>query len=127
MIRIVLVDDEATVRQGLRMLLQLEPDLDVVGEADNGAQAVALVQAVRPDVVVMDVEMPEMDGIAATSRLCQTVQSVAVVMLSIHGDVLTRGLAQAAGAAAFVEKQGSLEMLLDAIRQAYHTGHAAVA
>ncbi|MEA3340459.1 MAG: response regulator transcription factor [Chloroflexota bacterium] len=116
MIKILLVDDQPSVRQGLRMRLALEPDLAVVGEASNGVEAIELTQSLTPDVVVMDVEMPEMDGITATERLGEMSPHVTVVMLSIHGDAATR--ARTAGAAAFVEKQGAVETLLAEIRRA---------
>ena len=77
-----------------------------------------MAQALSPDVVLMDIEMPEMDGIAATAAMSASVSTSAVVILSIHDDVQTRGRAQAAGAVAFVEKRGSTDNLLAAIRQA---------
>ena len=67
MIRLVLVDDQAAVRQGLRMRLLLEPDIAVIGEANSGKEALALVQQLCPDVVLMDIEMPDMDGISAAA------------------------------------------------------------
>lgn len=118
MINILLVDDQAAVRVGLRMRLALEPDLHVVGEAGNGLEALHAVQALTPDVVVMDVEMPQMDGISATQMLRDLTPQVGVVMLSIHGDAETRERAEAAGAVAFVEKQGPDMLLLAAIRKA---------
>ncbi len=118
MIRLVLVDDQATVRQGLKMRLLLEPDITVVGEAGSGKEALALVPKLRPDVVLMDIEMPGMDGITATSALQRIVPQSVTVMLSIHSDKVTRTRAQKAGAKAFVEKLGSTEELLSAIRQA---------
>ena len=118
MIRLVLVDDQATVRQGLKMRLLLEPDITVVGEAGNGKEALALVQQLCPDVVLMDIEMQDMDGITVTAALCSIVPQSVTVMLSIHSDSITRARAQTAGAKAFVEKRGSTEELLSAIRQA---------
>jgi DNA-binding NarL/FixJ family response regulator len=118
MIKVLLVDDQPSVRQGLKMRLALEPDLTVAGEASNGMEALELTQSLTPDVVVMDVEMPEMDGITATERLREMSPHVTVVMLSIHGDAATRARARAAGAAAFVEKQGAVETLLAEIRRA---------
>ena len=118
MIRLVLVDDQATVRQGLKMRLLLEPDINVVGEASSGKDALTLVQELRPDVVLMDIEMPGMDGIAATTALHSIVPQSATVMLSIHSDNVTRARARTAGAKAFVEKLGSTEELVSAIRQA---------
>lgn len=118
MIRLVLVDDQPTVRQGLRMWLSLEPDMMVVGEASNAREAMTLVQQLAPDVVLMDVEMPEMDGIEATAAMHVSTPQSAVVMLSIHDDVSTRARAHASGAAAFVTKSGAIEELLATIRQA---------
>ena len=100
------------------MLLMLEPDITVVGEASTGGEALTLVQTLCPDVVLMDVEMPDMDGIIATSEVRATTPQSAVVMLSIHDDIMTRARAQMAGAVAFVEKRGTTEKLLAAIRQA---------
>ena len=117
MIKLLLVDDQPIVRQGLRMRLMLEPDITVVGEASSGEQALVLVESLAPDIVLMDVEMPAMDGIAATAAMRTSTSQSAVVMLSIHDDVHTRARARAAGAAAFVEKSGTLEVLLATIRQ----------
>ena len=118
MIRLLLVDDQPTVRRGLLMRLHLEPDIQIVGEASTGREALRLAQSLAPDVVLMDVEMPEMDGIEATAALRLAVSQSAVVILSIHDDAQTRGRAQAAGAVAFVEKRGATDSLLAAIRQA---------
>lgn len=117
MIRLVLVDDQATIRHGLRMRLQLEPDITVVGEASDGNEALALVSHLCPDVVLMDIEMPGMDGITATASLHATIPQSAIVMLSIHDDSMTRTRARKAGAIAFIEKCGSTEELLSTIRR----------
>jgi two-component system response regulator NreC len=117
MIKLLLVDDQSIVRQGLRMRLLMEPDIVVIGEASSGEQALELVQLLSPDIVLMDVEMPGMDGITATAALRDNTPKSAVVMMSIHDDAHTRTRAQAAGAAAFVEKSGTLEVLLATIRQ----------
>jgi DNA-binding NarL/FixJ family response regulator len=117
MIKLLLVDDQSIVRQGLRMRLLMEPDIVVIGEASSGEQALELVHVLSPDIVLMDVEMPGMDGITATAALRDNTSQSAVVMMSIHDDVHTRTRAQAAGAAAFVEKSGTLEVLLATIRQ----------
>ena len=90
----------------------------VVGEAAAGDAAVALVAALRPDVVLMDIEMPRLDGIAATTAVRSVAPQSAVVMLSLYGDRLTQTRAQAAGAVAFVEKQAGEPALVTAIRQA---------
>jgi len=117
MIKLLLVDDQPNVRRGLRMRLLFEPDILVVGEASSGEQALELVESLAPDIVLMDVEMPGMDGIAATAAMRDSSPQSAVVMISIHDDVHTRARAQVAGAAAFVEKSGALEVLLATIRQ----------
>jgi len=118
MIRVLLVDDQPAVRRGLRVRFQLEPDMQVVGEASTGREALTLAQALTPDVVLLDIEMPGMDGIEATAALRTVVPLSAVVILSIHTDRQTRMRAQAAGAVAFVEKRGTTDTLLSAIRQA---------
>jgi len=118
MIRVLLVDDQAVVRHALRARFHLEPDLEVVGEASTGSEALTLVQALMPDVVLMDIEMPGMDGIAATAALRRVIPQSAVVILSISDDAQTRGRAQAAGAVTLVEKRGATETLLAAIRLA---------
>ena len=118
MIRVLLVDDQTVVRRALRERFHLEADMQVVGEASTGREALNLAQTLTPDVVLMDIEMPDMDGIEATAALRRVVPQSAVVILSIHDDAQTRGRAQAAGAVAFVEKRGATDTLLAAIRQA---------
>jgi DNA-binding NarL/FixJ family response regulator len=118
MIRVLLVDDQPAVLRGLRVRFQLEPDMQVVGEASTGREAFTLAQTLMPDVVLMDIEMPGMDGIEATAALAMIAPQSAVVILSIHTDRQTRIRAQAAGAVAFLEKRGTTDTLLAAIRQA---------
>ena len=118
MIRLVLVDDQPAVRHSLRMRLGLEPDLEVVGDASTGREALSLVAQLAPDVVLMDVAMPDLDGIAATAALRTRCPHSAVIMLSIADDAQTQARARAAGAVAFVEKSGGTETLLSAIRSA---------
>jgi DNA-binding NarL/FixJ family response regulator len=117
-IRILLVDDQPSVRRGLRMRLALEPDVTVVGEADDGAQALDLVSQLHPDVVVMDLEMPGMDGMTATAALHSSSTGPPVVILSLYDDAETRRQALDAGAAGFVGKCEAGQALLTAIRQA---------
>ncbi|HLL50791.1 MAG TPA: response regulator transcription factor [Thermomicrobiales bacterium] len=114
---IVLVDDQATLRRGLRMWLTLEPDLEVVGEAESGEAALQLVRFMSPDVVLMDIEMPDMDGIAATAALRATSPHVAVVILSLYDDARTQARARDAGAAGFVSKHQAKTTLLATIRR----------
>jgi DNA-binding NarL/FixJ family response regulator len=118
MIRVLLVDDQQNIRRGLRMRLGLEPDLAVVGEAGDGEAALRMASLVAPDVVLMDVEMPVLDGISATARLRQVHPGCSIVMLSLYDDAQTRERAAAAGACAFVAKTKMDESLMDAIRQA---------
>lgn len=115
-IRLLLVDDEARVRQGLRMCMAGEPDFEVVGEADEGTEAVQLATALKPDVVVMDVRMRGLDGIGATKSLHAAMPGARVVILSMHDDLTTRTAAEAAGASAFVGKQEGIARLFDVIR-----------
>jgi DNA-binding NarL/FixJ family response regulator len=117
-IRLLLVDDQPVVRRGLRVRFQLEPDMQVVGEASTGREALTLAQTLAPDVVLLDITMPDMDGIETTVALKTVVPQSAVVILSIHTDRQTRIRARAAGAIAFVEKRGTTDALLAAIRQA---------
>ena len=116
-IRILLVDDQPRVRQGWRMALSLEADMEVVGEAADGEDAVRRASTLQPAVVVMDVEMALMDGIEATRVLKGEVPTCAVIVVSIHDTEQIRSDALAAGAAAFISKQDPIEALLVAIRQ----------
>jgi two-component system, NarL family, response regulator NreC len=84
--RILLADDHAVVRQGFRMILAAQPSLEIVGEASNGREAVELAERLQPDVVVMDVTMPELNGIEATRRLAQLAPRARVLALSMHKD-----------------------------------------
>ena len=99
------------------MRLSMEPDVEVVGEAESGEAALQLVRALSPDVVLMDVEMPGMDGIVATAALRATAPHVAVVILSLYDDARTRARAREAGAAAFVAKHQAKSTLLATIRR----------
>lgn len=117
-IRVLLVDDQSGVRAGLKMALSLETDIDIVGEAANGAQALAETALRSPDVVVLDYEMPGMDGPAVIAALKRTGWQGAVVMLSLHDDATHRANASNAGAYAFVSKSEPCERLVDQIRAA---------
>lgn len=117
-IRILLVDDQRSVRKGLLMRLALEPDLEVVGEAGDGLEAVSICETLSPDVLVMDYEMPKMDGVAATRAIHDAGLDSRVVMLSIYDNVVVKKAAADAGVRAFVCKQEPSETLLAAIRAA---------
>jgi DNA-binding NarL/FixJ family response regulator len=117
-IRILLVDDQSSVRRGLAMRLQLEPDLTVIGEAEDGNGAVEAARELEPDVLVMDYEMPGMDGIEAARTLSDLGSESRVVMLSIHDNPTVKQAAAGAGVHAFVAKHQPSEALLAAIRSA---------
>ncbi len=117
-IRVLLVDDQPAVRQGLRIRLVLEPDVEVVGEAGDGAGAISPAQSLRPDVILMDVKMPGTDGISALRTLRAVTPESAVVILSLYDDARTQARAEEAGAATFVAKHQVGETLLSAIRRA---------
>ena len=116
-IGVLLVDDRPTVRRGLRMWLEVEPEVSVVGEAADGEEAVSLAEKLRPDVVLMDVKMPGVDGIEATGKLQAVDPCIAVVILSLYDDTDTRVRARNAGAAAFVAKHRMKPELLVTIRR----------
>jgi DNA-binding NarL/FixJ family response regulator len=117
MIRVVLADDEAIMRAGLRMLLSDEPDMEVVGEAADGHEAVRLVERLRPDVVLMDARMPGLDGIGAAREIGRSHPGVRVLVLTTFDeDVLVDG-ALRAGVAGFLLKVSPPEQLLDALRE----------
>jgi DNA-binding NarL/FixJ family response regulator len=116
-IEVLLVDDQQAVRRGLRMWLEIEPDVSVVGEAADGEAAVSLAEKLHPDVVLMDVKMPGVDGIEATGKLQTVDPCIAVVILSHYDDTDTRVRARNAGAAAFVAKHRMKSELLVTIRR----------
>jgi DNA-binding NarL/FixJ family response regulator len=115
-IRLVLVDDELHVRRGLAMAFSAESDLEVIGEAGDGRDGVAIAHELRPDVVVMDVRMRPVDGLTATRLLQESDPDIRVVVLSLLDDALTRAAATEAGARAFVGKQEGSERLVSTIR-----------
>ena len=118
MITLLLVDDEPAVRQGLKMRLALEPDMTIVGEADDGAAALEQVEEVHPTVVIMDIAMPGVNGIEATNRLQECCPNTAVVILTLHDHPEMRELARTAGARSLVGKQEEPDALIRAIRAA---------
>ena len=113
--RVVLVEDHAMIRQGLRAILDGFQDVLVIGEATNGEEAVSVVSNVRPDVVLMDVNMPKMDGIEATRRIVTTHPSTVIIGLSINDSPPLIDAMKKAGAAGFVAKEAAAEQLHDAI------------
>jgi DNA-binding NarL/FixJ family response regulator len=115
-IRVVLVDDEAMIRVGLRMVLSGEPDIEVVGEADDGGAAVAVVEAARPDVVLMDVRMPRVDGIEGARRVLAAVPDLKVVVLTTFDEDEYVEAALRAGVSGFLLKVAPPERLVEAVR-----------
>jgi DNA-binding NarL/FixJ family response regulator len=118
MIEVLLVDDQPAVRRGVRMRLELEPDMAVVGEAGDGEEALRLLQRLSPRVVLMDLQMPKLDGMMATAALRAVAPKAGVVILSLQDDAASRGWAAAAGAAGFVSKREPCDALVAAIRRA---------
>ena len=122
-IRLLIADDQELIRTGLRLFLQTQPDLQVVGEAADGREALAQAATLRPDVVLMDIRMPRMDGVEATSRLTASGASSRVLILTTYDlDEYVFG-ALRAGASGFLLKDASRDRLLEAIR-VVHAGEA---
>ncbi|MCX4695176.1 response regulator transcription factor [Streptomyces sp. NBC_01408] len=126
MIRVLIADDQPLVRRGLALILGPDPEFEVVGEAEDGARAVALAQQLRPDVVVMDIRMPVLDGVKATGELARTLPETRVLALSTFDMDEYVVAALRAGAYGFLPKDISPEELIAAVRTV-HTGEAAVA
>src|SRR5438876_5696309 len=122
-ITVILADDHTVVRQGLRALLVAEGDIEIVGEAENGRQAVQLVKKFLPDVVVMDIAMPVLNGLEATRQITRAVPSTKVLVLSSYSDDEYVQQLTEAGAAGYLVKQTAANDLLKAIREA-HRGNA---
>ena len=114
--RIIIADDHRIVRQGLRSLVEQENDLEVVGMAANGRQALQMSRRLIPDVVIMDISMPDLNGIDATSQIVKEVSGVKVIALSMHSEKqLIDGMLRA-GAAGYLLKESAFEELIKAIR-----------
>jgi DNA-binding NarL/FixJ family response regulator len=119
MIRVVIADDHQLVRQGIRMLLNKAGDIEVVGEAENGYEAVALVERLKPDVLVMDVAMPELNGTQAMDRLLESSSTTQVVILSMYSDESLIRQSFRNGAKGYLLKNSAPEELLSAVRTAH--------
>jgi DNA-binding NarL/FixJ family response regulator len=115
-IRLVVADDQAMVRAGLRMVLEAEADLEVVGEAADGEEAVAVVRRHDPDVVLMDIRMPRLDGIAAAKRLLELGSAARILMLTTFNEDDYLYAALRAGTSGFLLKEAPPEQLVDAVR-----------
>ncbi|MCH8280316.1 MAG: response regulator transcription factor [Chloroflexi bacterium] len=117
MTSIVLADDHTIVRQGLRLLLEAEPDFSIVGEASDGLEVAGLVDRLRPDVLVLDLMMPGISGLEVTRNVCQQFPETSVVILSMHADESYVLAALKNGAAAYVLKDAGADDLLQAVRE----------
>lgn len=115
-VRIMLVDDHPVMRQGLAGLLRGEPDFEVAGEASDGEAAVQLAREIRPDVVLMDISMPRMDGIEATRIIHQELQNVRIIGLSMSQEQEREAAIREAGAVGYISKSGPAEAVIDAVR-----------
>jgi len=116
-IRILIADDHKMMRQGLRALLEKEDDMEVVGEAENGRQAVKSAENLSPDVVVMDIGMRDLNGIEATTQIIERCRGTKVLALSMHSDRRFAAGMLRAGASGYLLKDGAFEELANAIRR----------
>ncbi len=120
--RILIVDDHALFRDGLRMLIDHEPDMEVVGEAENGQKAVFLAHELRPDIILMDIRMPVMDGVDATRHIMVEMPDVKILALSMYsGDAFVSRM-MSAGALGYFMKGNDFKELSGAIRKTMNVG-----
>ncbi len=113
--RVLIVDDMTSVRQELRVLLELTGEVQVVGEAANGQEAILLAEQLCPDAIVMDLEMPVLDGIEATRAIRRRGLASRIIILSVHADTAAVERARAAGAQVFIDKAARLDTLLSVV------------
>lgn len=121
-IKLMLADDHAVVRSGLRMLLEAQPDMEIVGETENGMETVAQAQLLTPDIILMDVEMPGMNGIEATHAVKAILPETAVIALTMYEDEQYFFEMLKAGASGYVPKRAAPDELVNAIRTVYQGG-----
>ncbi|MFO7681536.1 MAG: response regulator transcription factor [Chloroflexota bacterium] len=117
-IRILVIDDHETVRKSIMALLAREPDMQVIGSAENGRKAVLLAKTTEPDVIIMDISMPELDGIRAAGEIQALDISTQVIMLSMYHNSVLVQQARKNGASGFILKQQANQELIPAIRAA---------
>lgn len=117
-IRVVLVEDHPIIRLGLQMLLDKEQDIKIVGEAESGQEALSIVQSENPDVVLMDISLPDKSGIEVTQEIKRLNREVSIIVLTIHDDGEYLSKALAVGATGFVSKRTAPDVLPTAIREA---------
>jgi DNA-binding NarL/FixJ family response regulator len=125
-IRVLLVDDHAMVRQGLRSILGTYPDFEIVGEASNGEEALRCVRELAPSVVVMDINMPKLNGIEATARIKRTYPHVVIVGLSVNASDENRHAMTAAGASMLLTKEAAVEQLYAEIKESVNRRSSAL-
>jgi DNA-binding NarL/FixJ family response regulator len=115
-LRILLVDDHEIVREGVRLLIEAQSDMSVVGEADNGEDAVKKTVELKPDLVVMDISMPQLNGLKATKKLCQINPQIKILILTRHEDIGYLRTLIEAGASGYILKQSAPADLIRAVR-----------
>ncbi len=116
--RLLVVDDHDLMRETTQLMLEGQPDLEVVGEAVNGRQALELCRQLRPDLVLMDVRMPEMDGLAATRAIKEELPEISVLLVTAHESDDYRREGASAGAAGYILKDAPRQQLLETVREA---------
>ena len=116
--RLLIVYDHDLVRESTQLMLEGEPDLEVVGEAVDGRHALELCRQLHPDLVLMDVRMPEMDGLTATRAIKEEMPSISILLVSAYDSEDYRREARSAGAAGYVLKDADMQQLLEAVRMA---------
>ncbi len=121
-IRLLMVDDHELVRAGLRMLLQAQPDMEIVGEVNNGREAIAKTKALAPDIVLMDISLPDLDGFEATRQIKRTTPNVAILALTMHESDEYFFKMLNAGASGYVPKKAAPTDLVTAIRTVHEGG-----
>lgn len=121
-VRIVLADDHEVVRQGVRRFLETQPSLEICAEAANGQEAVEKTLSLKPDIVILDLSMPVMNGVEATKQIRQLVPSAKIIIFSMHDFAQLAETVKQAGADAYVSKSSQVDKLYEAIRNVLNTG-----
>lgn len=125
-IRVFLCDDHTLLRQGIKRLLELEPDINVVGEASNGQEMLDMLKKAGPDVILMDIGMPKMDGITAAFKIKKMLPSIKIIFLTVYDDEPRIFQAIKAGAMGYLLKDASAEELVEAVHRVVNKGEALI-